>query len=98
QTLRWAEAQREIVDKQQRIAKQLADESDSKQQITIANHQLKHSQAVLVDEQATLYKQKESIDNKRIVLQQIQNDLLPKSRQLAKAKDNKVQVITKIAS
>ena len=33
QTLRWAEAQSEIVDKQQRIAKQLADESDSKQQI-----------------------------------------------------------------
>ena len=98
QTLRWAEAQREIVDKQQRIAKQLADESDSKQQITIANNQLKHSQAVLVDEQATLYKQKESIVNKRIVLQQIQNDLLPKSRQLAKAQDKQAQVIAKIAS
>ena len=98
QTLRWAESQREIVDKQQRLTKQLADESDSKQQVTTASNQLKHSQTVLVDQQTTLYKQKESIANKRIVLQQIQNDLLPKSRQLAKAQDKQAQVIAKIAS
>ena len=98
QTLRWAESQREIVDKQQRLTKQLADESDSKQQVTTASNQLKHSQTVLVDQQTTLYKQKESIANKRIVLQQIQNDLVPKSRKLTKAQDKQAQVIAKIAS
>ena len=97
-TLRWGAAQRSIVDKQDQLNAQLNETSENKQQIDKAISVLKQQQSSLKDAQAKHNEQQENIAEKRVTLQQIQSDLLPKSRQLTKAQEKLQQAIAAIKS